>query len=63
MYYTFPSTDVIIGFETVAYEVNEGQNQVVELCVAVRGGSLETPVEITLVTEDGTALGEGTVDI
>ena len=47
---------MVIGFETVAYEVNEGQNQ--EFCVAVLNGELESPVEVTLTTEDGTALGE-----
>ena len=47
---------MVIGFETVAYEVSEGQNQ--EFCVAVLNGELESPVEVTLTTEDGTALGE-----
>ena len=47
---------MVIGFETVEYEANEGQNQ--EFCVAVLNGQLELPVEVTLTTEDRTAKGE-----
>ena len=47
---------MVIGFETVAYEVSEGQNQ--EFCVAILNGELELPVEVTLTTKDGTAVGE-----
>ena len=49
-------TEVVIGFKTVVYEVSEGQQQ--EFCVAVQDGTLESPVEVTVTTEDGTALGK-----
>ena len=52
----FIITEVVIGFETVAYEVSEGQN--LEFCVAVQDGTLEVPIEVTLTTEDWTALGK-----
>ena len=47
---------MVIGFETETYEASEGQRQ--ELCVAILEGVLESPVEVTLSTEDGTASGE-----
>ena len=48
---------VTIGFEEEEYSANEGDADV-EVCAVVQSGILERTVEVSLVTEDDTALGE-----
>ena len=50
------STGVTIGFENETYPSDEGQGSV-EVCVRVIDGGLQRDVEVTLVTQDGSAVG------
>ena len=50
------STGVTIGFENETYPSDEGQGSV-EVCARVIDGGLQRGVEVTLVTQDGSAIG------
>lgn len=50
------STGITIGFENETYQSDEGQGSV-EVCVRVLDGGLQRDVEVTLVTQDGSAVG------
>ena len=49
-------TAVTIGFENETYPSDEGQGSV-EVCARVIDGGLQRDVEVTLVTQDGSAVG------
>ena len=51
------STGVTIGFENETYSSDEGQRSV-EVCARVINGGLQRNVEVTLVTQDGSAMGK-----
>ena len=51
------STGVTIGFENETYSSDEGQSSV-EVCTTVINGGLQRNVEVTLVTQDGSAVGK-----
>ena len=51
------STGVTIGFENETYSSDEGQGSV-EVCVRVIDGGLQRDVEVSLVTQDGSAVGK-----
>ena len=51
------STGVTIGFENETYPSDEGQGSV-EVCVRVIDGGLQRDVEVSLVTQDGSAVGK-----
>ena len=46
---------VTIGFEREQYSIGEDQNTV-QVCARIREGSLEREVEVTLLTQDGSAV-------
>ena len=50
------SAVVTIGFENETYLSKEGQRSV-EVCTRVINGGLQRNVEVTLVTQDGSAVG------
>ena len=50
------STGVTIGFENETYPSDEGQGSV-EVCVRMIDGGLQRDVEVTLGTQDGSAVG------
>ena len=52
----FFSTGVTIGFENETYQSDEGQGSV-EVCARVIDGGLQRDVEVTLVTQNGSAVG------
>ena len=50
------SPDITIGFENETYSSDEGQGSV-EVCARVIDGGLQRDVEVTLITQDGSAVG------
>ena len=54
--FTFLLT-VIMGFEHAAYSISEG-NGSVEVCVQVKSGALQSPLNLSLTSVDGDAICE-----
>ena len=48
--------DVTIGFEQTVYTVGE-DGESIEVCAAIRNGTLQTSVVVTMATVDDTAIG------
>ena len=57
MYIIFICKDVDMGLDVAAYTVLDDDRSV-EVCASIMAGSLGVPVNILLVTADGTATGE-----
>ena len=56
-YIIFTCKDVDMGLDVAAYTVLEDDRSV-EVCASIMAGSLGVPVNVLLVTTDGTATGE-----
>lgn len=49
--------NAVVGFEMTVYSVNESRGYI-EVCAVIMNGSLEIPVQILLLTLDGSAQSE-----
>ena len=54
--YIYSLPDVTIGFEQTLYSVGEDGGSI-QVCAAIRNGTLQTSVVVTMATVDGTAIG------
>ena len=54
--YVDPPTGITIGFEQTIYSVGEDGGSI-EVCAAIRNGTLQTSVVVTMATVDDTAVG------
>ena len=48
---------MVIGFESTVFAVREDE-MAVEVCAVVIEGSVNIPLQVSINTEDGTAIGE-----
>ena len=51
-----PPTGITIGFEQTLYSVGEDGGSI-EVCAAIRAGTLQTSAVVTMATVDDTAVG------